>query len=152
MSRTTGSQSSEKYIKFREIRASLPCHLSCGIFSKSSVWLLSESCCGWCVSNKSTGLNLCSVSPASPSVLCHYWDLRRIWRKIFSKNNFPLYFPNHWLLSFSNRSLQPVLREHADDGGMQWLVREWQLPQCGQDLCSACGHLEVRPEVILSKD
>lgn len=26
------------------------------------------------------------------------------------------------------------------------------LPQCGQDLCLACGHLEVRPEGILGKD
>ena len=66
-----------------KIRASPPCHLSCRIFSKATL-------CGSPV--KAAVVAVCqvkavdwvfrSVPRASPSVLCHYWDVwRKKWRK-----------------------------------------------------------------------
>lgn len=77
-----------------KIRASLPCRLSCRIFSKATL-------CGSPV--KAAVVGVCqvkavdwvfrSVPRASPSVLCHYWDVRRkkIEEKSSSKYNFLLF-------------------------------------------------------------
>lgn len=79
-----------------------------------SARLLSQSLCGRRVSRKSSGLDRFAIFlQASPSVLCHYWDES----KKKSRRNLPLkiisshILPNHWRLPFSDRSLQPVVRD-----------------------------------------
>lgn len=87
-----------------QICASPPSHLSWCIFSEShSVWLLGESCCGLCVSNKNSGLHLLqypSSQAISPLSLlgCEQKSRKKKSLKIIS-----FYSPHHWLQLFSNR-------------------------------------------------
>lgn len=82
-----------------------------------SARLPSQSLCGRRVSSKSSGLDRFAIFlQASPSVLCHYRDESKK-KKKKSRRNLPLkiisshILPNHWRLPFSDRSLQPVVRD-----------------------------------------
>lgn len=77
--------------------------------------------------------------------------MKKIKKISSSKNNFLLFstslaaavFPTGLSSQYRESVLMVARNDWSECGG---------LPRRGQDLCSACGHLEVRPEVILRKD
>lgn len=101
------TQKNTKYTKMREcqICASPPSHLSWCIFSEATLCgsSVKAAVVGVC-QIKTVDCIFCSIPPARPSVLCHYWDVsRNRGKKKKTLKIISFYSPHHWLQLLSNR-------------------------------------------------